>query len=143
MYPVLSFDQVICPHLLKIRPDCKDNRKPKKAKRIKADLEVAEDKADPTDFTPAARPNSEPQSFISFLLAALLSSVPIFTVVYLVTFGCGGYYPCGGNFGFCGGPKMVSWPAVTQQELIPVSQIHHGHGMRVKSTVDWQSCCGD
>ena len=60
VYPVLSFDQVICPHLLKIRPDCKDNRKPKKAKRIKADLEMAEDKADPTDFTPAARPNSSP-----------------------------------------------------------------------------------
>ena len=107
VYPVLSFDQIICPHLLKIRPDCKDNRKPKKAKRIKADLEVAEDKADPTDFTPAARPNSEPQSFISFLLAALLSSVPIFTVVYLVTFGCGGYYPCVGNFGFVVDPKWL------------------------------------
>ena len=108
VYPVLSFDQIICPHLLKIRPDCKDNRKPKKAKRIKADPEVAEDKADPTDFTPAARPNSEAhQSFISFLLAALLSSVPIFTVVYLMTFGCGGYYPCGGNFGFVVDPKWL------------------------------------
>ena len=95
----------MCPHLLKIHPKCKDNCNNKKAKTIKADLEVAEDKADPTDFTPEARPNSEPQSFISFLLAALLSAVPIFTVVYLMTVGCGGYYPCGGNFGFVVDPK--------------------------------------
>ena len=56
VYPVLSFDQIICPHLLKIRPDCKDNRKPKKAIRIKADLEVAEDKGRPYGFYSSGPP---------------------------------------------------------------------------------------
>jgi hypothetical protein len=56
----------MCSHLLKIHPNCKDNCNNKKAKTIKADLEVAEDKADPTDFYPEARSNSDPQSSISF-----------------------------------------------------------------------------